>query len=86
MATLIKRYRDGQVSKDGEEEEEEEGIVMSLDCWYSGTFLLDCVSGKGMARLARPLLLSEILDPNWPAGVEVRSVQQNLADRDDVPA
>jgi hypothetical protein len=46
MATLIKRYRDGQVSDD--EEEEEEGIVMSLDCLYSGTFLLHCVSGKGM--------------------------------------
>jgi hypothetical protein len=48
MATLIKRYRDGQVSDDEEEEEEEEGIVMNLDCLYSGTFLLHCVSGKGM--------------------------------------
>jgi hypothetical protein len=37
-----------------------------------------------MIRPARPLFLSEILDPNWPAGVEVRSVQQDLADRDDV--
>lgn len=84
MATLIKRDRDGQVSDDGEEEEE--GIVISLDCLYSGSFLLDCVSGKGIIRLAWPLFLTEILDPNWPAAVEVRSVQQNLADRDDVLA